>query len=686
MPLVAATNIRLAFGTRTILDAATLAVEAGERIGIVGRNGTGKSTLIKIMAGMVKPDAGEVSVSKSARIGFLHQDPDLDVNETLRGAAEGAFADLHRLHKQLNAVYDEMAGEAANDPDMLEKLLKRQASLEERIEAAGGYAIDHKIDATLHGLGFDDPQFDVPVSGLSGGQKARLALAKLLLEQPDVLLLDEPTNHLDLDGRLWLESFLKDEFDGAVVLISHDRYLIDNVVTRIVEVEQGRLIDYPTPRGHAYLTFRKLREQRKTVQMRAWEAQQTKFKQEEKFIQKYKAGQRAKQARGRESRLNREKASTTIEKPMEMGAFRFNLPKAERPGDIIAKTTGLSKSYRNDDGSDKVLFRGLDVTISRGERWGVIGPNGAGKSTLVKCLLGELSPDAGTVKLGANVTVGYFSQSSADMDPDMQVYRYLQNAIMKENEDMQFSEQQARDLAGAFLFSGDEQEAELGRMSGGERGRARLAALLASAKNVLVLDEPTNHLDIPSAERLEDALALAVQASSTDPGRPGGEWDGTLILISHDRAIIDACCDHLIVLDGEGGAEIVQGNYTIWHERQQARERADADADAERKRRQEREDKKRRQHEHRERERQQRQSQRRDGKRPAVELLSDDKLESRITDIEERIKAIDASLGDPDVWSSPKKCDELGKERVRLTEELEPLEFEWLRRAEEANA
>jgi ATP-binding cassette subfamily F protein 3 len=679
MPLLAATNIKHAFGTRIILDGASLSVEPGERIGIVGRNGTGKSTLIKFMAGLLKPDSGEISLARSARVGFLHQDPDLDPTETLRGAAEGAFAELHRLHNQLNEVFEQMAGDAGSDPDELERLMKRQSSLEERIEAAGGYAIDHRIDATLHGLGFTDAQFGIRVASLSGGQKARLALAKLLLEDPDVLLLDEPTNHLDLDGRLWLEEFLKNEFKGAVVLISHDRYLIDHVVTRIVEVEQGRLIDYPTPKGHAYLTFRKLREERKVVQMRAWEAQQTKFKQEEKFIQKYKAGQRAKQARGRESRLEREKSSTTIEKPMEMGTFRFNLPKAARPGDIIAKGSGLSKRYTNDDGREKVLFDGLDITISRGERWAIIGPNGAGKTTLVRCLLGDLDADRGAVKLGSNLSVGYFRQTSDDMDPEMMVYRYIQKAILKENENVQLSEQQARDLAGAFLFSGDEQEAELGRMSGGERGRARLAALLASAKNVLVLDEPTNHLDIPSAERLEDALALGVPASSTDPGRPGGEWQGTLILISHDRAIIDACCDHLLILDGKGNAEVFHGNYTLWHEHQVAQQQEASARDAHEKQQREREDKKKRQAEHQQRQRQQKSS----GKKgSAVELMSDSKLENRIAEIESRIKAIDESLGDPDVWSNPKKCDELGSERAKLSEELEPLEFEWLRRAE----
>ncbi len=681
MPLLAATNVRHAFGSRVILDGASLSIEAGERIGIVGRNGTGKSTLIKAMAGMFTPDSGTIDRSKSARVGFLHQDPDLDPNETLRSAAESAFAELHELHAQLNRVFDEMAGDAASDPDELERLMKRQADLEQRIEAAGGYAIDHRIDATLHGLGFTDAQFSIPTASLSGGQRARLALAKLLLEGPDVLLLDEPTNHLDLDGRLWLESFLKDDFAGAVVLISHDRYLLDNVVTRIVEVEAGRLIDYPAPKGHAYATFRRLRAERKEVQARAWESQQSKFKQEERFIQRYKAGQRAKQARGRESRLQREKRDSSVERPMEMGVARFNFPRAPRSGDIVARARGVSKSYPADDGSEKVLFNKLDLTIERGERWGILGPNGAGKSTLVKCLLGELDADAGEVKLGANLDVGYFSQTAGNIDPDAPVYRYIQSAILKENEGVRYSEQQARDLAGAFLFSGDEQEAEMHRLSGGERGRARLAALLASAKNVLVLDEPTNHLDIPSAERLEDALAIEIPATSEQPGRPGGEFDGTLILISHDRAIIDACCDRLLILDGRGGAEVFEGNYTHYQQVQAEREQARLERDAERKRQQDKEDRQRRQREHRQRERAREQT---GPTANSLERLSDSKLEERIESIEARIKAIDASMSDPDVWSNPKKCEQLGAERSQLAGELEPLEFEWMRRAQEA--
>ncbi|MCA9641301.1 MAG: ABC-F family ATP-binding cassette domain-containing protein, partial [Myxococcales bacterium] len=325
MALIGATNIFKAFGEHVVLDGVALTIEAGERVGLVGRNGTGKSTLMKILGGLSKADGGDIAIARGRSAGYLHQDPELDPGETLRGEAEGAFAELHELHRQLDGVFEAM-GEA--EGDALDKLMKRQISLEKRIEAAGGYAVDHKIDEVLHGLGFSDAQFSVPVRGLSGGQRSRLALARLLLQEPDLLLLDEPTNHLDIDGRLWLETFLKETFRGAVLMISHDRYLLDAVVTRIVEVEQGRLIEYP---GN-YSKFREIRAERREVQLRAYENQQTKFKQEERFIQKYKAGQRAKQARGRESRLQREKRDSTLEKPVELASFRLEFPKATRAG------------------------------------------------------------------------------------------------------------------------------------------------------------------------------------------------------------------------------------------------------------------------------------------------------------------------------------------------------------------
>ena len=676
MPLLAATNIRHAYGNTIILDGCSLSVERGDRIGIVGRNGTGKTTFLKAMAGVLKPDSGEVMTPKGVRLGYLTQDPVLPMDETLRGAAEGAFETLHRLHQQLEAVYHDM-GEAQGEA--LEKLMRQQTRLEHEIEAAGGYAIDHKIDETLHGLGLTDEFFPVKVRDLSGGQKGRLALARMLLEQPDVMLLDEPTNHLDIDGVLWLEHFLKEEFRGAVVMISHDRYLLNNVVTQIIETEQGRLIDYP---GN-YAAFRETRALRRLTMMRAFENQQDKFRQEEAFIRKYKAGQRAAQAQGRLARLEREKKSNTLVRPMELAELNLRLPKADRSGDIVCTARGISKRYTGKDGKEKVLFDNLDVTISRGDRWGIIGPNGAGKSTLVRCLLGETPVDAGTIKLGSNLIVGYFRQTQEHVDSTYKVYEYLQSIIKKENPGKLLSEQEARNLAGAFLFSGDEQEAELGKLSGGERTRAVLAGLLASGKNLLILDEPTNHLDISSAERLEDVLALPVEATSESPGREGGEFEHTVILISHDRALIDACCNRLLVLDGRGGCEVFNGNYTQWHEKAEERKAAEAEREAQEKRvREEQERRRRAAEEEKTRKQSPPKSTKSEGpSQNALERLKTEQLEAKIEQIQKRIAEIDAELSDSDNWRDAKKMSKLGDERSRLVNDLEPLEFEWMRRA-----
>jgi len=716
MAILAATNIELSYGERVILDQVSLSLDRGERLGLVGRNGEGKSTLLKILAGKLAPDRGTVVLAGGARTGYLAQDPELDPNESLRLSAEGAFQRLHDLHAELEKVFDDMAG--ATGPE-LEKLLAKQSELERRVETAGGYAISHRIDEVLSGLGFSPAQYSVKVRDLSGGQKNRLALARLLLDMPDVLLLDEPTNHLDLDGRLWLESFLRDEYRGAVVLISHDRYLLDAVVGRIVEVERTRLVDYPGD----YSTFRRLRAERRMAQLRAWENQQSKFKKEEAFIRKYKAGQRARQAKGRESRLEREKDATTIDRPIEMEAFRLRLPKAERTGEVVVSTKALAKSYPNEDGTRKVLFHNLDLKIGRGERWGIIGPNGAGKTTLVRCVLGQIPADEGEIRLGTNVSIGYFSQKDEGIDPDKAVYRYLQDVIRKENPDAAMTEQEARDLAGAFLFSGGEQDRPMGVLSGGERGRARLAALLASSKNVLVLDEPTNHLDIPSAERLEQALTLhraspeeLAMGTATGAG-DGRGYEGAVILISHDRALIDAVCDHLLILDGEGGAEIILGNYSEWCRRraeQQSQSSTNSATSATIPSRgmatpsnpsSKHANINSKSNNSNQPAGKPSPTPRHTGSTPASTTASSsttgftaqpskpkrkspfswmptDKLEAEITQLEIEVGTLDAKLADPDVWTNPDKSMRLTKERDELATKLAQYEEEWLSRAE----
>ncbi|MCC6321052.1 MAG: ABC-F family ATP-binding cassette domain-containing protein [Phycisphaerales bacterium] len=703
MPLLAVTNLKYSIGTRVLLDGVSFSIEAGERIGLVGRNGCGKTTLMRAIMGRVTAESGRVDVQKGARVGYLSQDPELNLDNTLLAEAIAGFAELSTLHEELDEVFHEMALPENGTPERLERLMRRQADLQERIDAwgeggGGGYAIEHKAEAVLHGLGFVDAQFGIKVRDLSGGQKGRLALAKLLLESPDLLLLDEPTNHLDIAGREWLEEFLRSEYSGAVILISHDRYLLDRVVDRIEEVERGRLIEYP---GN-YTAFVDIRKQRLLTQHRAYENQQSRWAKEEEFIRRFRAGQRAKEAQGRLSKLEREKEQEAIERPLEMGTLRMELPEAPRTGEQVVSVRNAGKWYpapaasdaavdnpepqhvrREKKAGDKVLFHDLDFSIARGERWGVIGPNGAGKTTLVRAILDELPLSAGQTKIGYNVVIGYFQQLPPGVDDELRVYEYLQMVIRRENPGKPLSEQAARNLAGAFLFTGEDQEKPMGALSGGERGRARLAALLACAKNLLVLDEPTNHLDIPSSERLEQALA---------PTSKEGAYDGALVLISHDRALIDATCDHLLILDGTGGVTVFHGNYSAWQRKraEQASGKAattgwTAPPTPTK-------------------------SEPKGQKAPVAgsgaavsngtptgkkksggggggggggkySWMPVDKLEAEIGRVTARLKAADDELASEEVYRDAKRCNALLDQREKVAAELESLEAEWLRRA-----
>ena len=534
-------DIRHEFSTRVVLDGATLSVEPGEKIGLVGRNGAGKSTLLKVITGELTPDQGAMQLARGVRVGHLSQHPEFVPGDTLRQAAGRAFERLEARRRNSNrstrrwrpprATTRTTHGRAVRTghPARSARRLRRRSSRRRHPARAG----------------IDDDRFDQPVDTLSGGQKARLGLARLLLESPDLLLLDEPTNHLDINGRQWLENFLAEEFNGAVILVSHDRWLLDRVVNRIVEVELGQVREYP---GN-YHAFIEQRRERKLVEGRIHAKQLDKIRAEEAYIRKYKGGQRAKQARGREARLDRFKEEELSEKPIELDVMSLNLPKPPRAGDVLIAVEHLAKAY-----GDCQLFDDLSLSLRPGDRIGVIGPNGAGKTTLIRAMLGDIESDAGTIRRSPRLSVGWFRQNQDHIDPEREVWQYLQKTMGDADPNGQVREQEARDLAGAFLFSGREMEKQIELLSGGERARMVLAGLVACPLNLLVLDEPSNHLDIPSAERLEQAL---VDYGDAKKGR-----GGAIFLISHDRALIEATCTALLVFDGDGSVRVFNGRYS----------------------------------------------------------------------------------------------------------------------------
>lgn len=636
MSLVTLSHLNVQYGNRLIIEGASLTVQPQARMGLVGRNGTGKSSLLRIIAGTQQADAGTVDVRRGTRIGMLDQHSSFEAGQTLREVARGAFARADEVQASLETVYVDMADAQG---DALETLMHRQTELEAELETLGGWSIEHRIDATLHGLGLDDEMFDRPADVLSGGERSRLALARLLLESPDLLLLDEPTNHLDIGGRRWLEQFLADTFTGAVMVVSHDRWLLDRVCTQMVDIRRASLERYP---GN-YTQFLSLRAERLETESRAWEKQQDVVRREQEYIRKYKAGQRAKQARGRESRLKRMIDGSELTQPEREAVAAMRLPSIKRCGNRVVSAEEIAVQI-----GDKVLIEHLDLEITRGERIGIVGPNGAGKTTLVRCLLGDLEVASGSILQGTGVEAGWFRQTQGHLRDELAVWEYLLGVLKEAHGDA--SEQHARDLAGGFLFTSSDQDRLLGSMSGGERARAMIAGLFGTACNVLVLDEPTNHIDLDTTQRLESVLAS------------DGPFEGTLLLVSHDRAMLEATCDRLIVLDGCGGATVHSGDVRAVLESHTASgseptERASSGTPKAPTRK----------------------------RRSKIERLTDEELESQVATVEASLVDIAQEMGLENVWSDAAAMADCVQRQATLNEQRTALEMEWMRRIDESS-
>lgn len=524
MSLIVADNLTQIFGAEEVLTNVSFHLADNSRVGLVGPNGGGKTTLLRILAGCSEPTSGRVQRPETVRIGYLPQAPPAPGDVTLHESMLKAFDDVRRIQRELESL----AGQLDGNPGRTDRFGRLQVAF----DANGGYDYTHRIEAVLTGLGFPQQQWAQPLSQLSGGQRTRAYLGRILLQRPDLLLLDEPTNHLDLDSLEWLERWLG-SFTGALLLVSHDRYLLDRTTNETWEVGFAALERY---RG-CYSHYLAKREARFSEQMRRWQAQQQYIADSEQFIRRNLAGQRTKEAQGRRTRLERFMKTEAIARPRRSRRIHVNFAGIERSGEMVLRATDLEIGYDR----QSPLMHVDRLEISRGQKIAIVGANGIGKTTLLRTLLGKLPALAGKVRYGANVRSGYLSQSHEDLDPQATAMEALQASTgLKDTE--------ARDLLGSLLFSGDDVFKTISQLSGGQRSRIVVARLVARKANVLLLDEPTNHLDIPAQEILQQVLQ---------------DFDGTVIFVSHDRYLIDAVATDVWVIAG-GGIAFLPGRWDAY--------------------------------------------------------------------------------------------------------------------------
>jgi len=523
-------DLHKSYAAQDVLRGASFQINPGEHVGLVGRNGAGKTTIFRLVAGEETPDRGEVVRARGLKLGLLAQHVHFDAGSTVHESALAAFGRLQQIEHEMHELEHRM-GDAGDD---LEKVLARYSDLQHEYEREGGFEYSAKAEAILQGLGFDRDTWQMETGKLSGGQQNRLGLARLLLSEPDILLLDEPTNHLDVGAVEWLEEFLQ-TYARAFVIVSNDRYFLDRSCRRIVEIENGQAASY---KGN-YSEFVVEREERREIQQRAFENQQRLIAKTEEFIRKNLAGQKTKQAKSRRTMLARLERVEAVR--ADQAAGNFQLQDIERAGTHVLTTIEVAVGY-----GDKMLAQDISLILRRGECLGIIGPNGSGKTTFLKTILGKLPALTGEVRWGSKVEIGYYAQQLDDLDERNEIIMELRRVAPSSA-----TSGELRSFLAKFLFFGDDVYKHVRDLSGGEKGRLALAKLIYSGVNVLVLDEPTNHLDIPSREALEDALEA---------------YEGTIVTISHDRFFLDRVATQILALDGAGHVEHYNGDYTEYHD------------------------------------------------------------------------------------------------------------------------
>lgn len=636
-------NISKSFGVEDVLKNVSFGVEEYEKAAIVGMNGAGKSTLLKIIMGELSADEGMVTIAKGKTIGYLAQHQEVVGNRTIYEEVleeKRYIISMEERIRQMEADMNRYQGEA------LEKHLNDYHKLLHEFEALDGYAYKSEVSGVLKGLGFGEEEFDHLVEELSGGQKTRVALARLLVSRPDIILLDEPTNHLDIDSISWLETFLLN-YKGAVVIVAHDRYFLDRIVSKVVEISMHQCNVF---QGN-YTEYAGKKKQLRDAQLKAYLNQQHEIKRQEAVIEKLKSYNREKSIRRAESREKQLEKMEVLEKPREeQTEIRLNLTPDIISGNDVLTVTGLAKSY-----GEKKLFSNIDFDIKRGERIALIGQNGTGKTTILKILNELVTPDAGEFRLGTNVKIGYYDQEHQVLHMDKTVFSEIADAYPK------LTETRIRTLLAAFLFTGEDVYKRISDLSGGERGRVSLAKLMLSEANFLILDEPTNHLDITSKEILESALV---------------QYEGTVLFVSHDRYFINKTATRILNLTGQKVLNYI-GNYDYYLEKKESLEavylqpsaaakpsfdtitatQTSAASESEGKM-----DWKK-----------QKEEQARLRKREN-ELK---KIEARIEELEQKIAEIDALFLDPKIATNSAKLSELTGEKNTYQEELDGLYEKW---------
>ena len=534
MILISVQNVQKSFGAHEVLRDVTFTLQKGERMGLVGVNGCGKTTLMRMLSGEDQPDGGAIHMSKELRIGYLAQIDDIALTDTVWGAMLRVFEPIIAMEKRLGELETEM-GAHADDPALTLRLTGEYQRLTEQFNRAEGYAYEGEIIGVLDGLGISRDMRERVVGTLSGGERTRLSLAKLLLQKPDVLLMDEPTNHLDLEAIEWLQNYLTD-YKGTLLLISHDRYFLDRVCNTMGEMLGGRVNKF----AGNYTEYMKKRTADFETRMKAYQLQQKEIEREQAIIERYRSFNREKSIRAAESRQKRLDKVERLDKPIEEDHVRFQFDVRRRMGEDALEVKGLSKSFEG-----RPVFENLNFKLHSGDRVALIGANGVGKSTLFKILMNRLAPDRGSVRFGTNCDVGYYDQHQQDLNPENDILNEVWNAFPL------LEQSKIRGALGLFLFSGDDVFAKISSLSGGERGRVALTKLMLHKDNLLLLDEPTNHLDMDSREVLEDALY---------------DFPGTILAISHDRYFINRFADRVMVMGTDGMTEYL-GNFDDYLEK-----------------------------------------------------------------------------------------------------------------------